>query len=75
MSTSGTSVPWPEFTQDPRSPEAAAFIAECRSQGTSEAAIEQAEKKGFDTGLRVAHPFIEGATLLFTIDLIAIAPR
>ena len=44
------------------SPEAAAFIAECRSQGTSEAAIEQAEKKGFDTGFRVRHPFIEGAT-------------
>jgi leucyl-tRNA synthetase len=36
---------------------AAAFIAECNSQGTSEAAIETAEKKGFDTGLRVAHPF------------------
>ena len=38
-------------------PGAAAFIAECRSQGTSEAVIEQAEKRGFDTGLRVAHPF------------------
>jgi len=33
------------------------FIQECRSLGTSEAAIEQAEKKGFDTGLRVIHPF------------------
>ena len=42
-------------------PEAAAFIAECRRMGTSEAAIETAEKRGFDTGLRVAHPFIEGA--------------
>ena len=41
---------------------AAAFIAECRSLGTSEAAIEQAEKRGFDTGLRVAHPFLPGAT-------------
>ena len=37
-------------------PAAAAFIAECASQGTSEAAIEQAEKKGFDTGLRVTNP-------------------
>jgi len=37
--------------------DAAAFIAECNSQGTSEAAIEGGEKKGFDTGLRVAHPF------------------
>ena len=45
-----------------RSPEVAAFIAEVRSLGTSEAAIEQAEKRGIDTGLRVKHPFIEGAT-------------
>ncbi len=36
---------------------AAQFIAECRSLGTSEAAIETAEKRGFDTGLRVRHPF------------------
>ncbi|OYV52126.1 MAG: leucine--tRNA ligase, partial [Acidocella sp. 20-58-15] len=36
---------------------AAAFIAECASQGTSEAAIETAEKKGFDTGLKVVNPF------------------
>jgi leucyl-tRNA synthetase len=36
---------------------AASFIAACNAQGTSEAAIETAEKKGFDTGLRVAHPF------------------
>ncbi|MBR0672636.1 leucine--tRNA ligase [Neoroseomonas soli] len=38
-------------------PAAAEFVAECRRMGTSEAAIEQAEKKGFDTGLRVKHPF------------------
>jgi leucyl-tRNA synthetase len=37
--------------------EAAEFVARCRSLGTSEAAIEAAEKLGFDTGLRVAHPF------------------
>ncbi len=36
---------------------AAAFIAECSSQGTSEAAIEAAEKRGFDTGLEVINPF------------------
>lgn len=41
----------------------AAFVAECRAQGTSEAVIEAAEKKGIYTGLQVAHPFIEGATL------------
>ncbi len=40
-----------------QSPAAAAFIAECAAQGTSEAAIETAEKKGFDTGLRVKNPF------------------
>jgi len=39
------------------------FIAECARLGTSEAAIETAEKMGFDTGLRVRHPFIEGKEL------------
>jgi leucyl-tRNA synthetase len=38
-------------------PKAAAFIEECRRIGTTEAAIETAEKMGFDTGLTVAHPF------------------
>ena len=38
-------------------PDAAAFIAACAAQGTSEAAIEAAEKKGFDTGLKVVNPF------------------
>ncbi len=41
----------------------AAFVAECRAQGTSEATIEAAEKKGVATGLEVAHPFVAGATL------------
>jgi leucyl-tRNA synthetase len=36
---------------------AAAFIAECRRVGTTEAAIETAEKMGFDTGITAAHPF------------------
>ncbi len=40
-----------------RDPELAAFIAETRSLGTSVAAIETAEKRGYDTGLAVAHPF------------------
>ena len=40
-----------------RDPAAAAFVAECRSLGTSEAAIETAEKRGLDSGLRVRHPF------------------
>ena len=38
-------------------PELAAFIAECRRMGTSVATLETAEKKGFDTGVRVTHPF------------------
>ncbi|MFC0410275.1 leucine--tRNA ligase [Roseomonas elaeocarpi] len=45
-----------------RDPKAAEFVAECRAMGTSEASIEQAEKRGFDTGFRVKHPFIEGAS-------------
>jgi leucyl-tRNA synthetase len=38
----------------------AEFIQECRALGTSEAAIEQAEKKGYRTGLVGEHPFVEG---------------
>ena len=45
-----------------QSPAAAEFIAECRALGTSEAAIETAEKRGFDTGLRVRHPFLPDRT-------------
>lgn len=33
------------------------FIKECEGLGTSEESIEKAEKKGYDTGLRVVHPF------------------
>jgi hypothetical protein len=38
-------------------PDVAAFMAECAGLGTSEAEIEQAEKIGFDLGVRVKHPF------------------
>src|SRR5271157_3999011 len=44
-----------------RDPSAAEFVAECRRLGTSEAVIETAEKKGYDTGLRVRHPFLSDA--------------
>ena len=44
-------------------PALAAFIAECRRSGTSEAALEKAEKRGCDTGLKALHPFVEGLTL------------
>jgi leucyl-tRNA synthetase len=37
-------------------PDAAAFIEECRSGGTSAAEIETAEKKGFRTSVEVVHP-------------------
>ena len=46
-----------------KDPDMEAFIAECRSLGTSEAAIEQAEKRGRDTGLRALHPFDDGVEL------------
>ncbi|MFD1791360.1 leucine--tRNA ligase [Ochrobactrum teleogrylli] len=35
------------------------FIEECHQHGTSLAALETAEKKGFDTGVKVKHPFDE----------------
>ena len=44
-------------------PELTAFVAECDRLGTSEEAIESAEKRGFDTGLKALHPFVEGREL------------
>jgi leucyl-tRNA synthetase len=44
-------------------PALAAFIAECRTLGTTEEAIETAEKRGYHTGLRARHPFLTDATL------------
>jgi len=37
-------------------PALTAFIADCKKTGTAAAEIETAEKKGYDTGLSVAHP-------------------
>ncbi len=39
-------------------PALAEFVKECGKIGTSEVALEQAEKKGFDTGLFVTHPLL-----------------
>jgi leucyl-tRNA synthetase len=39
-----------------KDPAIEAFAEECRRQGTSLAALETAEKKGVDTGIRVKHP-------------------
>ena len=41
-------------------PELAAFCKECMNAGTSEEALEKAEKRGFDTGVTCRHPL--GAT-------------
>ena len=38
-------------------PEVAAFIARARTGTTTEAALETGEKLGWDTGLRIRHPF------------------
>ncbi len=40
-----------------------AFIADCQKMGTSEEAIERAEKKGYDTGLKAIHPFKRNSRL------------
>ena len=37
----------------------AAFIAECKRMGTSQAEIDTAEKLGYDTGIKAIHPFDE----------------
>ncbi len=39
------------------------FIEECRRMGTTEEAIEKAEKHGYRTRLEVRHPFMPGRTL------------
>jgi leucyl-tRNA synthetase len=39
-----------------RDEQVSAFIAECKSGGTTAAELETAEKKGFDTGVQVLHP-------------------
>ena len=44
-------------------PELQAFIEECRRTGTAQAAIDTAEKHGFDTGLTVRHPLDPSWTL------------
>jgi leucyl-tRNA synthetase len=40
-----------------KNPKLAEFIAQCRQMGTSQAAIDTAEKLGFDTGIKALHPF------------------
>lgn len=40
-----------------KNPQLAAFIEECKRIGTSQEAIDTAEKMGFDTGIKAVHPF------------------
>ena len=46
-----------------KNPALQAFIDELKKRGTSAAEIETAEKMGFDTGVRVVHPFDASWTL------------
>ncbi|MFD1949262.1 leucine--tRNA ligase [Sphingomonas arantia] len=47
------------------------FIAACKRTGTAAAEVETAEKLGFDTGLRVVHPFDPDWTLpLFVANFV-----
>lgn len=47
-----------------------AFIDECRKLGTSEEALEKAEKRGFDTGLRVKHPFLDETFPIYVANFV-----
>jgi leucyl-tRNA synthetase len=40
-----------------KNPKLTAFIEECKRIGTTQEAIDTAEKMGFDTGIRAVHPF------------------
>ena len=46
-----------------RDPALSGFIDECRRLGTSVAALETAEKTGYDTGIKAVHPFDPDWTL------------
>jgi len=44
-------------------PKVASFVAECRAAGTSEAAVETQEKKGYRLSLEAEHPLMPGKKL------------
>lgn len=50
--------------------ELASFIEECNRLGTSEEAIEKAEKRGFDTGLTVSNPFTNNEHPLYVANFV-----
>ncbi len=47
-----------------------AFIEDCKRTGTSEEAIEKAEKKGFDTGIKIQHPFEDRTVPLYVANFV-----
>jgi leucyl-tRNA synthetase len=51
-------------------PELKTFIAECDRTGTSEAAIELAEKKGYRTALTGKHPYLPAALPVFVANFV-----
>ncbi|MCZ6592406.1 MAG: leucine--tRNA ligase, partial [Alphaproteobacteria bacterium] len=51
-------------------PAIATFVEECRQLGTSEEAIQTAEKRGIDTGLRVKHPFADETLPVFAANFV-----
>jgi leucyl-tRNA synthetase len=56
-------------------PGLAAFVEDCRHLGTSAEAIETAEKRGYDTGLRAMHPFEPGRELpVYVANFVLMAP-
>jgi leucyl-tRNA synthetase len=44
-------------------PKLASFIEECRKGGTTAAELETMEKRGYDTGIDLFHPFLRGKKL------------
>ncbi len=51
-------------------PQAAEFIKECQSAGTSEETLERLEKKGYDSGYRAIHPFTGETVPIFIANFV-----
>ncbi len=50
--------------------ELAAFVEECKTMETSEAAMETMEKKGMDTGLKAIHPITGETVPIYTANFV-----
>lgn len=53
-----------------KKPGFAEFVQQCQAGGTSEAAIEQAEKLGFDTGYTATHPLLGRSVPVYVANFI-----